>query len=292
VSAKSTTSTGFAASGTPVRDALDGAVTAIAAAGCETPRLDAEIMLAHVLGVARERLLIDEELTVAGPAVRAFQQSVRRRSIEREPVAYIVGHRAFRNLELAVDRRALIPRPESELLVEVGLALSGGAQVLDVGTGCGAIALALKHERPDLYVSGSDSSSLALELAAENGTRLGLEVRWLRADLLRDVPDVFDAVLANLPYVADTERAALQPEISRHEPAEALFAGPDGLAAIAALIEQLAPRGRTSTVALEVGAGQAESVTRAVRHAGFERVETRLDLAGIKRVVVGQGRGR
>src|SRR5207302_7427999 len=97
---------------TPAHEALDGAVTAIAAAGCETPRLDAEVLLAHVLGVGRERLLIDGDLAVAGGAVRAFQEAVRRRAVEREPVAYITGRRAFRRLELAVDRRALIPRPE------------------------------------------------------------------------------------------------------------------------------------------------------------------------------------
>jgi release factor glutamine methyltransferase len=278
--------------GTPARDALEGAITAIAAAGCDTPRLDAELLLAHVLGVERGRLLTDDSLIVAGPAVRAFQEFVRRRAVEREPVAYIVGRRWFRDLELAVDRRALIPRPESELLVEAGLELPAGARVLDVGTGCGAIALALKHERPDLQLSGSDASSAALELAAANGARLGLDVRWLHADLLRGVTDSFEAVLANLPYVADGERAALQPEISRHEPPGALFAGHDGLEAIAALIEQLAPRKPVATVALEVAAGQAEAVAGLVKCAGFEHVHEKLDLAGIKRVVVGQGRGR
>ena len=110
---------------TPVRDALDGAITAIGAAGCETPRLDAELLLADALGVSRERLLSDADLSVGGPAVRAFQDAVRRRAVEREPIAYIVGHRAFRRLELSVDRRALIPRPETELLVEVGLEQEG-----------------------------------------------------------------------------------------------------------------------------------------------------------------------
>jgi release factor glutamine methyltransferase len=276
--------------GTSARDVLDGAITAIAAAGCETPRLDAELLLAHVLGSSREQLLVDRELTVEGPAVRAFQNAVRRRAVEREPVAYILERRGFRRLELAVDRRALIPRPETELLVEVGLTLGRGARVLDVGTGSGAVALALKDERPDLQITGSDVSAEALELARANGQRLGLEVRWLEADLLAGAPDEFDAVLSNPPYVADSERACLAPEILRHEPPGALFAGPDGLAAIRALLVQLANRGRVRLVAIEVGAGQAQAVGEMMRAAGLATVRAERDLAGIERVVVGERR--
>lgn len=276
------------AAGTSVRDALDGAITAIAAAGCETPRLDAELLLAHVLGVGRERLLLDRELLVVGPAVRAFQNAVRRRAVEREPVAYIVGHRAFRGIEVAVDRRALVPRPESELLVERGVMLDEGSSVLDVGTGSGAVALALKHERPDLLLAGSDLSEDALDVARSNGLRLGLEVRWLHANLLEGLADEFDAVLANLPYVAESERAQLPAEIVRHEPAAALFAGPDGLSAIRSLLELLSPRRRVRTVALEVGAGQASAVAELTRAAGFAGVSSDRDLAGIERLIVGE----
>jgi release factor glutamine methyltransferase len=275
-----------------VRDALEGAITAITAAGCETPRLDAELLLAHVLGVGRERLLLDPKLRVEGAAVRAFQDTVRRRAVEREPVAYVVGHRGFRNLELAVDRRALVPRPETELLVEVALTLPRGSRVLEVGTGSGAVALALKHERPDLDVTASELSEDALELARCNGQRLGLEVRWLRADLLDGVPDGFPAVLANLPYVAESERAALAPEIIRHEPPGALFAGGDGLSAIRALLEQLSLRERVEFVALEVGEGQAPAVGELTGAAGFRTVRRERDLAGVERVVVGEGRLR
>jgi release factor glutamine methyltransferase len=277
--------------GASARDALDGAITAIAAAGCETPRLDAEVLLAHVLGVSRERLLIDRDLAVEGGAVRAFQHAVRRRAVEREPVAYIVGCRGFRRLDLAVDRRALVPRPETELLVEVGLTLPRGARVLDVGTGSGAVALALKDERPDLRLTGSDLSEDALALARRNGERLGLEVEWSHADLLVDLPDEFDAILSNPPYVAESERGSLAPEILRHEPPEALFSGPDGMTAIRALLTQVAGRRRVAVVALEVGAGQVPAVAELARAAGFHAVRAQLDLAGIERVVVGERSG-
>jgi release factor glutamine methyltransferase len=271
--------------GTPVKEALQGAMTAITAAGCETPRLDAEVLLSQILGVGRERLLLDAEMQVQGEAVHAFREAVRRRSIEREPVAYITGRKAFRRLELSVDPRVLIPRPETELLVEVGLRLPQGVVVLDLGTGSGAIALALKHERPDLEVWGSDVSEQALEVARANGKRLGLQVHWLCSDLLSEIPDEVDAVLSNPPYVSSAQAATLPPEITRHEPASALFSGPEGLDAIDALLTQVGARTRARTVAIEVGAGQAQAVARLMRRAGFERVERICDLAGIERVV-------
>jgi release factor glutamine methyltransferase len=290
-------STSLQPPGTPARDALDGAITAIGAAGCETPRLDAELLLANVLGVTREQLFLDHGLVVRGPAVRAFQDAVRRRAVEREPVAYILGRRGFRRLDFAVDRRALVPRAETEQLVETALALGAGARVLDLGTGCGAVALALKDERPDLDVAGSERSEPALGLARANARRLGLDVRWLHADLLAGVPDEFDAILANLPYVAESERAALAPEILRHEPQDALFAGPDGLEAIRALLapggpRSVAGRDRVVLLALEVGAGQAPEVSELTRAAGFADVRSERDLAGIERIVIGERRRR
>ncbi len=270
------------------RDALEGAITAFTAAGVETPRLDAEVLLAHILGVDRARLLTDDSLTVAGPDVRPYQEAVRRRSVQREPVAYITGVRGFRRLELEVDPRALIPRPETELLVEVGLGLAHGVGVLDVGTGSGAVALALKDERPDLRVTGSDASAQALELARANSMKLGLKVAWMHADLLEGMPDEYDALLCNPPYVAEPERATLSPEILRHEPPEALFAGADGLDAIRALLAQLAPRERVRLAAIEVGAGQAPDVRELMRGAGFPIVRFERDLGGVERVVVGE----
>lgn len=265
----------------------------------DTPRLDAELLLAHALGTSRDRLLVEamsgqrpgEAAGLEDHGRHAMAGLLRRRLLEREPVAYIVGERHFRRLTVRCDRRALVPRPESELLVEVGLELPEGVGVIDVGTGSGAIALALKEERPDLALTGSDVSPRALELARENAALLELGVRWLVADVLAGVPEDFVALLANLPYVAESERASLAPEILDHEPAGALFAGEEGLAAIAALATQLAGREHVRLAALEVGQGQAPAVRNLLAGAGFEQVSSLRDLAGIERVVVAERGG-
>jgi release factor glutamine methyltransferase len=272
--------------GTTVREALDSAVIAIGAAGSDTPRLDAELLLCAALGVDRAALLTEPRREVAGPAVRTFRDAVRRRSVGREPVAYIVGRKGFRHIDLSVDARVLVPRPETELLVEVGLALAHGARVVDVGTGSGAVALALKHERPDLDVVGTDSSAGALSLARANAAALGLAVRFVEGDLLAGVARC-DAVLSNPPYVAEAQRASLAPEIARHEPAGALFAGADGLDVIRRLVPAAAAA-RCTLLAIEVGAGQAADVVALQEAAGFSGVHARRDLAGIARVVVGR----
>jgi release factor glutamine methyltransferase len=260
--------------GTPVRDALDSARIAIAASGSDTPDLDAQLLLAHALGVDRAALVMDPDRPVEGDAVRTFQDLVRRRSARREPVAYLLGTKGFRHIELSVDPRVLVPRPETELLVEVGLTLPQGARVHDACTGSGAVALALKHERPDLHASGSDASSGAVDVARANARRLGLDVEFSVADLL-DAAGGADAVLANPPYVEDG--AVLPPDLA-HEPRGALFAGPDGLAVIRRLIESCA----APLLALEVGAGQARQVAE-LMHGDTEILR---DLAGIERVVV------
>jgi len=270
--------------GVSARDALDSAEVALSAAGVDTPRLDAEVLLAYDLGIDRPRLAVDRERPVEGPAVRAFQDAVRRRAVEREPVAYITGMRGFRRIDVGVDPRVLIPRPETEELVEAALELPTRARVVEVGTGSGAVALALKDERGDLEVLATDVSEGALAVARANATRLGLDVRFLHADLLEGVPGA-DAVLSNPPYVEDG--TALEPEIARHEPAGALFAGPDGLAVIRRLAAQ-AGRSPARLLALEVGIGQAPAVAVLVRDAGFDAVEIRRDLAGIERVVIGR----
>lgn len=252
----------------------------LAAAGCETPRLDAELLLAHVLGVDRGRLVIESRVPLETDELARYEALIARRE-RREPVAYIVGVKQFRRLTLAVDRRVLIPRPETELLVEVALELPAGARVLDVGTGSGAVALAVKDERPDLEVVGTDVDAGAIELARANARRLALELTFAIGDLTAGLSG--DAVLANLPYVADG--APLLPEISRWEPAGALFAGPDGLAVIRRLVSGL---DGFSLAALEVGFDQADAVAALLVDGGFAQVERRRDLAGHERVLAGR----
>jgi release factor glutamine methyltransferase len=275
---------GVPLAGIRIRDALDSATIPLRAAGIDTPELDAELLLAAAVGVDRTTLYSDPDRELPSEAIRPYQAMVARRR-EREPVAYIVGHKGFRRIELAVDPRVIVPRPETELLVEVALELPPESRVLDVGTGSGAVALALKDERPDLMVTGSDVSADALAVARANAERLGLAVAFTESDLLDAIDADVDAIVSNPPYVAERDRATLAPEITRHEPAHALFAGPDGLDVIRALVPAAAAR--APWVALEVGAGQADAVEELMRAAGLGTVERHRDLAGIERVVVG-----
>ncbi|HEU0023672.1 MAG TPA: peptide chain release factor N(5)-glutamine methyltransferase [Thermoleophilaceae bacterium] len=259
-----------------VRQALDAALPALTAAGCDSPRLDAELLVADALGVERATVVSSPELAIPPAAARLLSERVRRR-VAREPVAYILGRKGFRHIELEVDIRVLVPRPETELLVELAIELPEGARVHDVGTGSGAVALALLHERPDLVVTASDASAAAVEVARANAERLGLRLAVTEARGLP--PGDYDLVLANLPYVREDEWAGLAPEITRFEPRDALVSGPDGLDAIRALIGQT-PAG--THLALEHAPGQAPAV-RALLHAA----ETYRDLAGRERVTAG-----
>jgi release factor glutamine methyltransferase len=268
-----------------VREALAAASDALAAAGVEDVRLDAELLLAEATGWDRTRLAAEPEAPVDGGAARRFGEMVRRR-VRREPVAYILGHKGFRGLELTVDGRALIPRPETELLVEIALELEPRT-ALDVGTGSGAVALAVADELPDCQVTGTDTSTAALGLARENAERLGIDgrVRFEHGT----VPEGrrFELVLANLPYVREDQWEGLAPEITRYEPREALVGGADGVEAIASTVPAtIAALEPGASLALEVGAGQAGPVAELLLDLGLGRVEGRQDLAGIPRVVL------
>ncbi|MCE3265821.1 MAG: protein-(glutamine-N5) methyltransferase, release factor-specific [Solirubrobacterales bacterium] len=273
--------------GAPVKEALEGARDAFTAAGIDSPRLDAEVLLASATGLSREQLAADPDAPIPGGAARRFSQMVRRR-VRREPVAYIVGRKAFRGIELDVDRRVLVPRPETELLVEIAVELSP-ATVLDVGTGSGAVALAAADEIPGVQVTATDTSAGALEIARGNAIRLGLDDRITFATGTLPARGSFELLLANLPYVGESEWGDLEPEIREFEPRLALVPGPTGMEAIESLMMRLAAvDDLAGTVALEVGAGQAEATSELMRGAGFERIEARPDLAGIDRVVIGR----
>jgi release factor glutamine methyltransferase len=232
-------------------------------AGVPRPRQDA-------------RALVDDALQV-------LQAGVRRREA-REPLEYVRRRTVFRGLELEIDARVFIPRPETELLVEAALALPRGATVLDPCTGSGAVALALKHERPDLDVTATDRSAAAIDVARANAQRLGLRVHFAVAD---GVSGAYHAIVSNPPYVAETEAGtgSLPPELEHHEPPDAFWGGPDGLAFYRRLVREL---GSASFVALEVGDGQADAVCALLAQAGLRCTARLRAPSGAVRVVVAE----
>ena len=256
-----------------MREALAGAERRLAAAGVETPRVDAEWLVAHVLGTTRSGLAArgDDEVDGLEPLLA--------RREAREPLAYVLGEWGFRRLTLRTDARALVPRPETETLVERALALVAAVEsprILDVGVGSGAIALALKDERPDAAVVGVDISRDALALARENAERLGLNVELREQDGAEAAGEGWDLVVANPPYVASLD--GLQPEL-RSEPEVALI----GTGAH----ERLARSADARFIAFEVGDGQATEVAEILTRAGWHDVRITSDLAGTERVVEG-----
>ncbi len=270
------------AAGVTIAGLLTRSASALGARS-QTARLDAEVLLAHVLGVDRARLVLDHDAEVESEAVGRFEDLIGRRR-RGEPVAYLIGRRPFRALELTVDDRVLIPRPETEGVVEAAAELlPRGATVLDVGTGSGAIALALAAERPDLVVRGIDVSADAVSVAERNRTDLDLNVSFSVGDLLDGAPPV-DAVLANLPYVE--RHAELPVDVAGFEPALALFGGEDGLDVIRRLASQLTGRPWPKWALLEIGESQGAAVTDLMHAAGFRSVDVRPDLSGRDRVVV------
>jgi release factor glutamine methyltransferase len=281
-----------------VLDLLNWTKQHFAAKGIDSPRLDAELLLAHALGCDRLRLYVEFEKPVSPEERARFRGLVKRRAEERVPVAYLTGVREFWSLPLAVTPDVLIPRPDTETLVEAVLARlpdrAAPLAVLDLGTGSGAIALALARELPRAEVTATDVSAAALAVARKNAEALGLaeRVRFALGDGFAPLAgERFDVVVSNPPYVARSEAAALAPEL-RHEPALALFAEGDGTALLRRIAAEAGPHLRPGgLLALELAPAQAADVTQCLAAAGFgERAEHR-DLAGRVRAVSGIGRG-
>jgi release factor glutamine methyltransferase len=270
-----------------VRDMLAAAASRLEDAGVESPRVDAELLLAHVLGTTRSGLSADSRRELTADEVAQLERLLDRRVV-REPLAYVLGEWGFRRLTLKVDPRVLVPRPETEVVVERCLArLAGQAEprVLDVGTGSGAIALAIADELPGARVTAIDASEDALAVARENAARTGLDIELVRRDLFEGLPDgPWDLVVSNPPYIREEEVDALGPELRDWEPRAAVVGAgtTEGVASAARLV--LRPGG---ALVLETAGGRAEDVARLLRALGYEDVRVTDDLTGLSRVAEG-----
>jgi release factor glutamine methyltransferase len=266
-------------------EVLAGATDYLAARGVDSPRLDAERLLARALDLSRLELYTQHDRPLSEAERNAVRELVRRRG-RREPLAYVLGDWDFRRLTLKTDARALVPRPETEIVVERCLQLLAGLEaprILDVGTGTGAIALSLAQERPDAHVTATDVSAEALGLARENAASTGLTVTWVESDLVAGVDGPFDLVVSNPPYVDAEELAELEPEVRDWEPRLALVE--DGQT------ERLARDARRvldGFVVLEVHSERASVVAAALTSLGYASVRIERDLAERQRLVEGR----
>ena len=277
--------------GTHIRDATKR----LNAAGCNSPRLDAELLLGHVLDLNRAQLIARSEDPISRDVERAYRALIERRA-RREPLAYIVGNREFFGLEFEVNQHVLIPRPETELLVEHALLVSSAVssaqsvRFADIGTGSGAVAVSLAVSAQDAMVDAVDRSADALAVAARNCRTHGVEdrVRLFAGDLLAPLPEPVDVIVANLPYVNRAELASLMPEVGDFEPIEALDGGEDGLDLIRRLLQQVTQKAwRPHAILLEIGAQQGEMTQQIVNKIFPEAMVTRIrDYAGLERIVM------
>jgi release factor glutamine methyltransferase len=268
-----------------VSDALESTTERLTEAGCDSPRVDAEILLAHVLRTTRARLLADSRRELVAGELAELSSLVERRA-SREPLAYVLGEWGFRRLTLTVDARVLVPRPETEVVVERCLArLAGLAEprVLDVGTGSGAIALAIADEHPRARVTGLDASPDALAVARENAVRTGIAVELVLGDLHEGLPrGPWDLVVSNPPYVGRDEIDGLAPEVRDWEPRLALVGEGATEAVAAGALGVLRPGG---ALVLEVAEADAARVAALLRGLRYRDVTTTRDLTGRERVV-------
>lgn len=263
------------------------------ARGIENPRLDAELLVAHALEIDRMRVILDANRPLEGAELALLRDLVKRRRAF-EPIAYLRGYREFYGLKFKVDKRVLVPRPDTETLVDAALArsthVSMSMRQLDLCTGSGCVAVAMARQRPTAMVFASDVSADALAVARENALRLGAyNVAFVQGDLFAPFAGRrFDVITANPPYIATSELATLMPDVRDHEPRLALDGGPDGLDLVRRIAgeapEHLAPGG---LLAMEIGAGEAAATVALFEARGFGDVRVHRDIARIERVVSG-----
>lgn len=272
-----------------IEDMLRPAARALGEAGIEDARAEARLLLAHVLGLPREALLRDSRQAIERGAAQRFEALIARRA-RREPIAYLTGFREFWSLGFEVAPATLVPRPESETLVEAALdqlrPRDDAYRVLDLGTGTGCLLLALLSELPAATGVGVDLSDQALDIARRNACRLGFADRatFVRGSWGAGLDERFDLIVTNPPYVAEAEAGALPPDVAAYEPAGALFGGPDGLESYRALAPDLARLLAPGGLAVvELGAGAAAAVATILSGVGLAERERRPDLAGIER---------
>lgn len=280
-----------------IRSALDAAVAALSAAGVESPRLEARLLLRHVLGLSMETLIGYPEQAVTEDDRAALRPLVARR-VAREPLAYILGEREFWSLSFRVTPDTLVPRPDSETLIEAALAHVAERhrplRILDLGTGSGCLLLALLSELPAASGVGVDLSAAALAVARDNAFVLGLADRaaWVQGNWSDAICGTFDLVVANPPYVAEAELSRLAPEVAQFEPRLALNGGPDGLDGLRALVPCLARLGNPDSIILiEIGADQAAPAWALLVNHGLQDVKAIKDLSGNSRCMAARPGG-
>lgn len=268
------------------------AVEDFRARGIENPRLDAELIVAHALGIDRTRVIIDGARPLEGAELAKLRDLVKRRR-SHEPIAYLRGYREFYGREFKVDRRVLIPRPDTEALVDVALSRSShvslSMRMLDLCTGSGCVAVSVARQRPTSKVVASDLSADALAVARDNALRLGAyNMSFVESDLFARIQGRFDVITANPPYILTSDIDGLQPDIKEFEPRLALDGGADGLDLVRKIVEQapdhLVPGG---VLALEIGMGEADATKALLEARGFTEVRADRDYAKIERVVSG-----
>jgi release factor glutamine methyltransferase len=278
-------------------DILEKAIHRLALAGCDTPRLDAEVLLAHSLGRERTWLYLHLSDLLDENQVKQFEELLHRRE-QRKPVAYIVGHKEFFGLEFQVNPHVLIPRPETELLVETAIRwsivnnqlsiINGKFTIVDVGTGSGCIAVVLAKHLPAASIIAIDASPEALRLARLNAERHAAQVTFLSGDLLEGLTEPVDLIVSNPPYVSRSELAAAMPEVSKYEPHLALDGGEDGLDVIRRLLPQAGEKLKPGGVLLvEIGSWQVQVVLQlAQSYFPQANIQIKRDLAGLDRLLV------